>query len=269
MKKLVPFIALTLFFAACAPQAELVKTRSDMAGLGSDVKALKSHVADLQKRLELLEANVQGTVDAQKVMADYGARFDQFTTDMQLLQGKLEENNFRLAELNQKLDDKGFKIAELESRLAELEAKIKPLIGEAAAEPGKKPAAEAGLEPSEAYRQSKADYDKGNFELAIAGFRNYLKQFPTASQADNAQYWIGESFYAKKDYDKAIDSFQKMLKDHPRSGKAPAAKLKIGYSYLNEKNTAKAKEYLNRVVREHPASNEADLARDKLKKIGK
>ena len=46
----------------------------------------------------------------QKAMADYGAKTDQLTTDIQLLQGKLEENNFRIAELAQKLDDKSVKI---------------------------------------------------------------------------------------------------------------------------------------------------------------
>jgi tol-pal system protein YbgF len=213
------------------------------------------------------------------VMADYGAKSDQLATDIQLLQGKLEENNFRITEMAQKLDDKSVKIAELSARTEELESKVKLLgagTGTIAAGPSgtamekdKKAAATKTIEPSEAYRQAKNDYDKGNFDLAIEGFQNFIVQFPDASQADAAQYWIGECYYAKKSFSKAIDAFSKVLKNYPRSEKVPGAKLKIGFSHLNEKNTAKAKEYLNRVIKEHPHTTEAQIAKDRLRKLGK
>jgi tol-pal system protein YbgF len=282
-----PFLSITAFLfllAACAPQAELVKTRTDMDGLRDDVKTTKARVQEVQKRLDQdlhslqkrvdgIDANVKGTVDAQKVMADYGARSDQLTTDIQLLQGKLEENNFRITELAQKLDDRSVRIAELSSRIDDLEAKVKLLSAvtstltttqtpTAAEKAGSKT-----IEPSEAYRQAKSDYDKGNFDLALAGFQNYLAQFPSASQADNAQYWVGECHYALKDWNKAVEAFGKVVKNHPKSDKVPGAKLKIGLSYLNEKNPAKAKEYLHRVIKEHPGTNEAEIAKDRLAKI--
>ena len=36
-------------------------------------------------------------------MADYGAKSDQLATDIQILQGKLEENNFHITELPRSL----------------------------------------------------------------------------------------------------------------------------------------------------------------------
>jgi tol-pal system protein YbgF len=271
---------LSFFFAltACAPQAELVKTKSEMSDLREDTKTTKARVQELQKRLDTLDANVRGTVDVQKVMADYGAKTDQLTTDIQILQGKLEENNFRIQELAQKLDDKSFKISELLARVDELEARIKSLAtgtsGASAGPTGTAPdkdkkSAPKAVEPSEAYRQAMNDYNSGNFDLALAGFQNYLAQFPETSQADKAQYWVGECYYAKKDFPKAIDAFSKVVKTYPKSEKVAGARLKIGYSYLNEKNTAKAKEYLNKVVKEHPGTKEAQLAKEKLRKIGK
>src|SRR5574341_1164078 len=205
-------ISTFFFLAACAPQAELVKTRTDITDMRQDTKATKARVLELQKRLDALDANVKGTVDVQKVMADYGAKTDQLATDIQLLQGKLEENNFRIAEFAQKLDDKSVKIVELSARIEELEAKIKLLSAGTgtvmggqtgtAADKDKKPA--KTMEPSEVYRQAKNDYDKGNFALALAGFQNYITQFPDASQVDNAQYWVGECYYAGKEFSKAI-----------------------------------------------------------------
>ncbi|HYA88715.1 MAG TPA: tol-pal system protein YbgF [Nitrospirota bacterium] len=282
-----PFIAtlgILMLLVACAPQAELVRTQSEMNDLRQDVKTNKTLVQDLQKqidhdimkRLDVLDANVKGSTDVQKVMADYGAKTDELTTDLQLLQGKLEENNFRIAEFAQKLDDRSVKIAELSARIDELETKVKmQSTGTSTVSTGQTPTAMGGekassekmTEPSEAYRQAKSDYDKGNFDLALAGFQNYIVQFPNTSMIDNAQYWIGECLYSKKEYSKAIDAFLKVIKNYPKSEKVAGAKLKIGLSYINEKNYIKAKEYLHKVIKEHPSSTEAEIAKDRLAKI--
>lgn len=259
--------------AACVPQTEIVRTKTDITDLRADVKTMKDQLAELRKRIDRVEPDVTGATDLQKNLADYGVRVDQFATDLQILQGKLEENNFRLSEIGQKLDDRGFKVDELGQRVEVIETKVKALAeGGAVAAQGeqdKKKGPAKTPEPSEVYRQAKNDYDAGNFDLAVAGFENYLKQFPTASQADNAHYWIGESYYSKKDYPKAIEAFSKLLKSYPKSAKAPAARLKTGYSYQNEKNTAKAKEHLQKVVKDYPSSKEAVLARERLKKLEK
>jgi tol-pal system protein YbgF len=266
--------AILLFIAGCAPQAELVKLRNEMNDLRTEVRSemkdMKGSVPDvsgIEKRQNQLAADVKGTSDLQRSIADQGTRFDQLVTDLQIMQGKLEENNFRMKEMAQKIDDKAYRISELTARVDQLESKLRSTpAGTASAE---KKTEVRTPSPTEAYQQAKADYDKGSFDLSIAGFENYLKQFPDASQADSAQYWIGECHYSKKEYGKAIEEFDKVLKNHPKSEKAPGARLKIGYSYLNEKNNAKAKEHLNKVVKDYPGSREAELAKEKLKKIGK
>jgi tol-pal system protein YbgF len=264
-------IGIALMLSACMPQSELVKTQSDMSGLREQSKANKARIEDLQQRLVLLEANIKGAVDVQKATADYGVKTDQLSTDIQLLQGKLEENNFRIAELSQKLDDKSFKITELSARVEELEARVKTLAsGPTATGANKdKKAAPKAVEPSEAYHLTMNDYNSGNFDLALAGFQNYLVQFPDTALASSAQYWVGECYYAKKEFDKAIDAFTAVIKTYPKSDKVPGAKLKIGYAYLSGNHTAKAKEWLNKVIKEYPGTQESDLAKSKLHKIGK
>ena len=270
-------VGIILVLSACAPQAELVKTKSELSNLREDTRVNKALNEDIQKRLSRLEANVKGGSDVQKAIADYGAKMDQLTTDIQLLQGKLEENNFRIADLAQKLDDKSFKITELSARVDELDARIKALAGGqgplsgptgTAASKDKKPASKA-VEPSEAYRQAMNDYNSGNFDLALAGFQHYLVQFPNTSQASSAQYWVGQCYYVKKNFTKAIDSFNLFIKTYPKSDKVPGAELKIGYSYLSEHNKAKAKVWLNKVIKEYPNTDEAQHAKAKLRSMGK
>jgi tol-pal system protein YbgF len=275
-----PFLTITgclLLLAACVPQAEIVKINSDVSSQREDTKATKDQVLNLQKRLDILNANLKGTGDMQKSLADYGAKSDQLSTDIQILQGKLEENNFHIAELGQKLDDKSVKIAELNARIEDLEAKIKLLNAGGqqastvqtgtASDKDKRPVPKT-IEPSEAYRQAKNDYDKGNFDLALAGFQNYIAQFSDTSLAAAAQYWIGECYSSKKDFTRAIEAFGLVITSYPKSDKVPGAKLKIGLSYLNAKNNEKAREYLNKVIKEHRGTAEAEIAADRLHKIG-
>jgi tol-pal system protein YbgF len=270
-----PFLTIASFLlllSACVPQAEIVKMNTDVSGQREEMKAMKEQVLNLQKRLDKLNTSAKG--DVQKSLADYGAKSDQLATDIQILQGKIEENNFRIAEITQKLDDKSFKITELTGRTDELESKVKALgAGTAVAATVQTGTASKSavktVEPSEAYRQAKSDYDKGNFDLALAGFQNYIAQFPDTSLAASAQYWIGECYSSKKDYARAIEAFGLVISSYPKSEKVPGAKLKIGLSYLNENKTQKAKEYLNKVVKEHRGTTEAEIAADRLSKIGK
>ena len=268
--RIVPLMSMVLLLAAgCVPQAELVKQQNEMNALRAEVKNVRTQVPDLsgvQKRQDQLEESLKGTADLQQKLADQGAQFDQLSTDLQILQGKLEENNYRIKELAQKLDDRSYKIAELSTRMDQLESRLSTTATGTAPEAKAQPRAPS---PSEAYQQAKTDFDKGNYDLAVAGFDNYLRQFPDASQTDSAQYWIGECHYSKKEYGKAIDAFAKVLSKYPKSEKAPGARLKIGYSYLNERNTAKAKEHLNKVIKDYPHSKEAELAKEKLTKISK
>jgi tol-pal system protein YbgF len=283
IKHLVIIALFLIPLAACAPQSAVVQMSSDMNDLRENVKTtrevqrkLEQESVNIQKRIDALDANSRGGNDVQKALADYGVKTDQLSTDIQLLQGKLEENNFRIDELGQKLDDRGVKIAELNARIEELEAKVKLLSGATGtavtsqtATASAKQASEKTIEPTDAYRQAKSDYDKGNFELALAGFQNYVAQFPDTTQTDKAQYWVGECYYSLKDFNKAIAAFAKVITNYPKSDKIAGAKLKIGLSYLNERNPTKAKEYLHKVIKEHPGTNEAAIAKDRLAKLGK
>ncbi|HLU65041.1 MAG TPA: tetratricopeptide repeat protein, partial [Kofleriaceae bacterium] len=81
----------------------------------------------------------------------------------------------------------------------------------------------------------RADYKRlvdalraGNHEYAAAGLRSFLDLHPRHDLADNAQYWLAESYYARKRYRLAIVEFQKVVDRYPRGNKVPDAMLKIG-----------------------------------------
>ncbi len=118
---------------------------------------------------------------------------------------------------------------------------------------------------------SRAHYDaaylellKGNHDLAIVSFSDYLKRFPDADLADNAQYWIGECYLARGEAARAIEAFGEVGSRWPKGDKAPGALLKIANSFQGEGDEAAARHTYQDLIARYPNSDEARLARDRL-----
>ena len=101
-------------------------------------------------------------------------------------------------------------------------------------------------------------------DLARESFQTYLKQFPDTEVADNAQYWIGESYYATGDFTSAIAEFNKVIQGYPKGDKVPAAMLKIGLSHSRLKNPTEANKTYRALIQRYPKSPEAGAARERL-----
>ncbi len=100
----------------------------------------------------------------------------------------------------------------------------------------------------------KAAYDQGFQSLkdlkyadAAEQFTVFVKQYPNSEYADNAQYWLGESYYVTRNYDIALESFQTLLRNYPDSPKVPDALLKIGYTHYELKQWDQARAALEQV----------------------
>jgi tol-pal system protein YbgF len=147
--------------------------------------------------------------------------------------------------------------------------------GGKAASPGDSASAAQSPPPGDTENESKRVYDqayldltRGNYSLAVLGFREFIRRSPASDLADNAQYWIGESFYMQRDFNQAIAEFLKVEELYPRGDRVPASLLKIGYSFLTLGDKGSARRYLNRVAEQFPNSEEAGLAKGKLRSIG-
>jgi tol-pal system protein YbgF len=122
----------------------------------------------------------------------------------------------------------------------------------------------AAVESLSAYRQALETLRAGNPRGALEGFRRFLDGNPRHDYADNAQYWLGESFYARKDYQQALTEFRATIETYPRGNKVPDALLKVGYCYQALGQSDKARAVLEQVVNLYPKSEPAVLASKKL-----
>ncbi len=172
------------------------------------------------------------------------------------------------------------RIQYLEARLLELERRVtgeaavagvegpEPATGTASAPPSVAavpPAAPSG--PRQEYDQAMDALKQKKYATAIKLFRNFVRKHPSGDLADNAQYWIGESYYAQKKYEEAIIEFEEVLQKYPKGDKVPAALLKEGLAFqrLEDKNTAR--QLLRKLVDQYPSSEEAKMAKKTLAEL--
>lgn len=139
-------------------------------------------------------------------------------------------------------------------------------VGAAGGQAGVDPTLE--VDPEELYQTAYTDFARGNYELAILGFQDYVRRFPKTDLADNAMYWIGESQYSLGRYNRAVQSFQDVATLYPGGEKVPDALLKKGYALIELNRMDQGIRELQGLIAEHPRSNAARIARSRLRAMG-
>ena len=118
--------------------------------------------------------------------------------------------------------------------------------------------------PRDLYSQAYADYARGNYDLAMQGFSEYIRNYPGTDFTDNAQYWIGECLYSKKMYAESIEAWNTLFKDHPDSDKIPDGRVKKGMALERLGRKSQALVEYRYVVDRFPNSQAARIAREHL-----
>jgi tol-pal system protein YbgF len=123
------------------------------------------------------------------------------------------------------------------------------------------------IDPSQLYENAFLDVRKGNYELAIAQFRDVLEYFGQTDYAPNARYWIGECWYSLEQYDSALVEFDILVVNYPNSDRLPTALYKMGRCYEEKGLPRRARGYYERVINEFASSLEARPAQSRLTQL--
>ncbi len=233
---------------------------SDIDGLHSQLAEIQRQVVQLQMQTSSKEevATLQQNLKVQtdqllKAEADRRADFGNLSSQIAQLQGQLEDTNYRLSQLSQ----------QIASTNQDLKA-VRSATAPSSAAAGGAPVSD----PETLYQTAYSDYLRGNYDLALLGFRQYLDSFPDTDLADNASYWIGECYYRQQKYSDAISEYDQVLTRWPRSDKTASAELKKGYAQIELGKKADGVQQLQKVIRDFPTSDEANLARQRLQSLG-
>jgi len=125
----------------------------------------------------------------------------------------------------------------------------------------------SGSTSSDAYVNSYNDalslFDVRQYQNAIREFEQLLSSDMNHSYADNAQYWIGESYYAMGRYQEAIMAFEKVF-TFPQSNKNDWAQFKIGQCYFKMGDREQAQQEFQQLIDNYSDSELVPRARDYL-----
>jgi tol-pal system protein YbgF len=85
--------------------------------------------------------------------------------------------------------------------------------------------------------------------------------------ADNALFWIGETYFAAKDYVNAMRFYARVTTDYADQNKAPDAMFKTALAQERTGDLALARRTLQQVIERYPYSSSASTAKQELQRI--
>ncbi len=270
MKRL-PFVTILFLLLALAPNAsagtkeELIRLQSDVLALTNQIRALEQSFSEQTQSLKSLVVQLNDQVGQsflviQKLSGELQA---QASGDRSGLQSVIEE----VRSLSRKMDDNATRISALAQQVSDMKMDSKPMTQRVYQSAGTGPEA-LSFSADQIYYEAYNDLIQGNFDLALEGFRAFLKNFPSNEKADDAQYNIGEAYYGNKNYLDAIRAFTAVINDYPAGDKLASAHFKRGKAELLIGENENATNDFKIVVQKHPDSPEASLAAAELTQLG-
>jgi len=228
-----------------------------------DILALQQRLRSSREDAGAGPGGVIPTVTLASSADDVEMRLAAIEKAIQQLTGMAEETRHEVNRLSQRLDrmqnDLAYRVEQLESAA---ESDRSDPVGTSGADGsvedhngggtrGLSPVGAAGQAP-EARRTSQpadpeaayhAAFDRlreRDYDGAEAAFAAFIAHYPEHPLAENAHYWLGETYYARGRFDEAARSFASGYKTAPDGRKAPDNLLKLGLSLQSLGRTEEA-----------------------------
>ena len=273
-----------LFFIVCMVFINGCALQQDVLALNNRIALLEKRFVDMNKKNAEFQSRVIKS-QSELLHAELNAELERLSGEIQAVSGRIEEadhfykkgiedikvssenginSQFEIIKkIEKRLDGLAEKIYVINNRAVSLE---KYLNIEPSARKKIKAYTEAKKEfsESEIYTTAKQNFDDGDFEAARKGFKELINKYPKSRHADNAQFWIGETYYREKWYEKAILEYQTVIEKYPYGNKVPSSLLKQGFAFFCIDDKANSRLILNELIKKYPKSNEARIAEKKL-----
>ena len=213
---------------------------------------------DIERRLAAVER-----ILANGSLVDMAVQVDNLQRQLAELRGRTEKLEYEAGETAGRQRDL---YQDLDQRIQNLEQGV-PSGGVDAGRlsPGQLPV--PGGSDRDNYQAAFELLKNQEYEQAATAFNQFLSTYPDSQLADNAQYWLAESYYVTEQFEEALRQFQVVIEQFPRSRKVPDALLKMGYCNYELGNWDQARAALSRVQREFADTTAARLADQRLDKM--
>jgi TolA-binding protein len=303
-------VSASILLTACAAPESAPSLRTDFTRLQGDLtrieQSIQQNQAEIKADLQRADRqSVQSLSELQKSVAQVGARLDDLGRDAAQIQGRIDELRRRVDTLALQLDVVG-----APPPAAPPPSRPGPAPSSSAPAPPAEPARPAGASPSpppaaapstpgppapagspapagaggrqasDLYQTAYIDYTRGNYNLAIAAFKEFIRLYPNTDLAEKAQYWVGESHFslardlqtrgdrtrATQEFERAVQEFRRVMINYPRGDRVPTAVYKEAVALLELGQSGLAEARLQFLVDQFPYTEEAAKAKEELAK---
>lgn len=247
-------LALSAGLAACgATKDDVVRLETTTTDQNAQVR---SELAAMRQTLEQLSGAMR------QLRAELDASLDEVNNRMGIVESLMRDNEQMFQRFQRRLQEAEQRQREVRSADTTAAVDLPEGEGGDSGEEAERPAGE----PSEIdlYNAALSDYQAGRYDLALAGFREYLRLFPDGTSPDNAQFWIGKIYFDQGQHEAAAAELERLLAAYPETDKAAQATFYLGSANRELGNEERARAYFREVIERYPASQESQLARREL-----
>lgn len=221
-----------------------------------------SKLDELERRMQTIERVVQN--QSLVTLTQQVGTLERRNDELQGRLDTLEHGSETTADRQRQL------YADLDARIQELETALRARNSVSVMEggplsPGQLPL--PGGSDRDNYQAAFELLKEQRYEPAAMAFKQFLVTYPDSELADNAQYWLAESYYVTQKFDEALAAFELVIATFPRSRKVPDALLKMGYCNYELKAFGSARDALVRVQADYPETTAARLAGQRLSRM--
>ena len=205
---------------------------------------------------------------------------DDLTQKVQVLQGKLEEQQHRVKLLEEQIRSQYQDIDKrLTSRTAPasagsavntsvLPANTNPSAPAMAAKTAVKPVPGVPTAVGErAYQAAFQLLKNKQYPLAIQGFEDFIKKYPSDINLPNANYFLGQLYLLQGQPEQSIGRFNHFVTVYPQDARIPDALLQLGLAYFARGEKSTAMDTFKKIIQRYPDSKAAQAAQARLQQF--
>ncbi len=240
------------FMSACAQKTVAVSGIEDA-----------KKIDDLQTQIKVLENRLDHVTDQMNIMRD----------TMETLQVKSEQEKSDYVPLNNSQTNASLKVAsenflgvgELKTATqskwtnADLKNKNSNVKSKTVKTSAKKTDKAINL-----YNSAYKLYQVGEYKTARKSFLDFLQDYPKHTYADNALFWLAESYYNESNCPQALFYYERVLKEYPQENKIPESLYKKTSCLIKTSQEDEAKQALLNLIKTFPGHPSTQKAKKKF-----
>ncbi len=216
----------------------------------NDVSSVYARQTRLEAKVERLSNEVKSINQTESATTG---------TDVELRE-KVYQLEAKIADLNQAY-------SRLDSKVNQLSLGSVPPVTESGSHTQIPPETASVNTEEVMFNEGYTELSDGNYEESRVKFKEYLSRYPKSAKANDATYWIAESYYREGQFEESILEYQRFIDTYPKDQRVPLAYLKQGMSLVEIGKKEEAKLFFQTLIDKYPNSDEAKTAKEKISEL--